>query len=71
MMRLFLCARLPWHRWSLVRPLSLCSDLWRCSCGRLYATNDDVRAVLPWEKVRKFYESSPTAQAFAEMMARR
>ena len=58
MIRLWLCLRLPWHRWSFVRPLSIVSDLHRCSCGRLYAINNDIQAVLPFERVRAFYEAS-------------
>jgi len=43
----------------VVRRLSASAELLRCSCGRLYAINHDVRTVLPWAEVRAFYEEMP------------
>lgn len=44
----------------VVRRLSRQSVLIEClDCGRLYAMNDDVRAILPWEDVAFLYEDEP------------
>jgi hypothetical protein len=43
------------RRLTVLRALSQFADLVRCSCGRLYAINHDVRAVLPWDEVKGFY----------------
>jgi hypothetical protein len=52
-----LCLWLPWHRWRKLRTLSAQSDLCVCArCGRKWAVNYDVRAVLPWSTVRHFYQ---------------
>ena len=41
----------------VVRRLSPQSKLIKCvDCGKLFAMNDDVRVILPWEMVRDFYE---------------
>lgn len=48
-----------WHKpVSLVRWLSASSKLIKCdSCGKMFAMNDDVRQILPWdEEFEKFYE---------------
>ena len=47
-----------WHGdLRIVRKLSKQSELIEClSCGRMFAINHDVRAILPWESVRTFYE---------------
>jgi hypothetical protein len=51
------CRWLRWHRLSLVVHVSAVADHLRCSCGREYGINHDVRAVLPWAEVRSFYET--------------
>jgi len=51
-----LCGWLPWHTWSAVERLSAQSERIVCDrCGRQYAINHYVRAVLPWASVEHFY----------------
>ena len=46
----FLCQRLPWHRWVIVKPLPPnCSKL-TCSCGRKYGVNHHLGIILPWDR---------------------
>jgi hypothetical protein len=62
----------PYHFWHnnviVVRKLSDQSQLIQCQdCGRLFAINHGVMAVLPWEDVKSIYELmellSPTKQS--------
>lgn len=50
------CLWLWWHRLVEVRAVSAQSDYLRCSCGREYGLNHDVRVVVPYEAVRNCYE---------------
>lgn len=56
--RQMLCLWLPWHRWVARKKVSAQSDYLRCSCGREYGMNHDVRVILPWDEVRSIYERS-------------
>lgn len=55
----WLCSLLPWHRW-------LSSSFWvserveikMCSCGRQYAVNHSMQAVIPYDvETKAFYEA--------------
>lgn len=64
MFRLWLCSWLWWHDWELERRLSGVATLWRCSCGRKYAVNHDVRGVLPWtDELRNLYAERERLEA--------
>lgn len=53
--RQMLCLWLPWHRFVVRRRVSAQSDYLKCSCGREYGMNRDVRVILPWDDVKGFY----------------
>lgn len=65
------CALLWWHKIVAKSWVSGQSQYFRCSCGREYAINHDVRCVLPWDSVRSLYVDSPCANDFAVMAAER
>ena len=58
MIRLWLCLRLPWHRFLTgggFWPSDGCQVV-QCSCGRQYALNHHLRCVLTWdEEIKAFY----------------
>lgn len=49
------CLWLPWHKFIVVKPVSKDSDYIKCSCGREYGINHNVRSILPWSDVRGLY----------------
>lgn len=52
----WLCLWASWHPWRKLRALSEQSDLCECErCGRRWAMNNSVGAVLPWSTVSEFY----------------
>lgn len=56
--REMLCLYLPWHKFVARKRVSAQSDYVRCSCGREYGMNHDVRVILPWSDVRHLYDGS-------------
>lgn len=51
-----LCFIWPWHTLTAVERLSAATDRLVCDrCGRQYAVNHDVMAVLSWDEVESFY----------------
>ena len=53
-----LCAIWPWHRWAAAEQVSDVAMRVVCTrCGRQYAYNHDLRAVLPWSDVEGFYRN--------------
>lgn len=54
--REWLCLRLPWHRFVERRRVSVQSEYLRCSCGREYGINHDVRVILPWHEIAYAYD---------------
>jgi hypothetical protein len=55
-MGIWLCTHLPWHRFVIRKRVSEQSEKITCSCGRAYGMNHNVRAILPWDDVKEFYE---------------
>jgi hypothetical protein len=53
------CLWLPWHKFVVRCKVSATSDYIRCSCGREYGINYDVRAFVPWDDVRAIYDCRP------------
>lgn len=51
-----LCFWLPWHKIVARKRASASSEYLRCSCGREYGMNHDVRVILPWDDVRSIYQ---------------
>jgi hypothetical protein len=57
----WLCLYLPWHRWRKLRDLSVQAELCECThCGRRWAMNNHVCAILPWDTVKHFYAQRET-----------
>jgi hypothetical protein len=54
--REMLCFWLPWHKLIVCKRVSVQCDYLRCSCGREYGINHDVRVILPWSSVRHIHE---------------
>ena len=57
------CIHLPWHKWEPDKRLSGASERYRCTCGRLWAMNNDTESVLEWDLVSKFYEEREKEEA--------
>lgn len=55
MFKLWLCLRLPWHRFVKQEKMSDVSDRVTCSCGRMYGMNHSERIILPWDDVKQLY----------------
>jgi hypothetical protein len=56
------------RRLAVIRRLSERAGLLRCSCGRLYAINHDVQAIVRWEDVRWFYEDLAVAERYLRLV---
>lgn len=57
MIQMWLCLRMPWHRWVKREPVSSISDKVTCSCGRQYGMNHSERIILPWRMVSELYDT--------------